>query len=94
MWFRHNSQRKESAKNALRAAHDPSLGKQCKFWDWFKELIPNWRYWLSHHNRDGEAKVETKPEAAEGFGETTNTDSEVSISILKYLKLNNSCIIQ
>ena len=47
--------------------------------------------------------METKPEATEGlvgmpaplsrFGETTNTDSEVSISILKHLKLKKSCII-
>ena len=44
----------------------------------FKELIPNWRYWLSHHNREGGAKMETKPEAAEGwFGQSVSSTRAV-----------------
>jgi hypothetical protein len=59
------------------------------------ELIVNWMFWLSHQDRSGGAKMQSK--AAEGLGqidsstlgldETIKTDSEVSISILKCLKL-------
>ena len=70
----------------------------------FKELIPNWRYWLSHQNAGVALKWRPNPRPPRvwsecqlhpsGFGETTNIDSEVSISILKRLKLKNSCINQ